>query len=585
MLPFPASDVVRVLVLGPLLLVLPGYVALLAVLPRAGHLARAVVGFVLTLSVLGLATWGLHAWAGVRYDARLVWGVWAAWCALALAAAWLARRAWAPLPRPRLAWAHAGLAAALALQAAWIAWPHGAGGWLPLHVDEWWPLAASQAIAAQGTTAFVDPQLGILPIVQNPEVGFHLVAVDLQMLTGASWVGLFVLAPFVVGAFLVAASFACAQREAYGVEAALVVALLPTSVRVLGPQLFVPLATGLLFIPAGFLLFTSGAPRRALPVLVLLVVELVFVHPQSALALGILVGTYALLTAKRGWARALVLLVIALLPTLLVYTVYRERAPSGDDLLDATSSLPVPEFLGLFGVVAALLFLGGAMATFLRPSAERLAWVATSFAHLVLIALFLVVHVGQQNLYDRAWMHGMLTMSMTAAFGLHALRSSWPSRRRVAQAAALALVVALVATAGLGQAARQKEYYRVVSDEDLATFAWVRDHVPANGTRTLLDPWQGTAYAALTGHVVFAAKPFSIGQPLYNQSALSNKSSPYYGQNNANLALQLLAKNATDEKTLQKLGINVVVTPSSVKNANFTEAHPHVWVRNNVTLT
>ncbi|HWG92316.1 MAG TPA: hypothetical protein VNZ52_15815 [Candidatus Thermoplasmatota archaeon] len=572
MLPFTLGDLLLALVAGPLLLVLPGYLILLPLTPGWGHLPRAAVGAAVTVSALALGAWGLSA-LGVPYVSSTVWGLWAAMVALGILLAGLTRRTWLPLAPLQVTREHLLLGAIVLLSWGLLYMPR----WdyaLPLHVDEWWPLAAGTAMERQGTVDIVDPRLGLWTFAQNPEVGFHLFVTNLRYLTGADWLALFNVGPLLLSAFTLVAVWACGRREGYGLEAALVVAFLPTSVRVLGPQFFVPLALGLFFIPAAFLLFTSTRPLRTLPVLLLLLVFVFFAHPQSAAAASILIGTYALLTVRVSLLRSLALVALAAVPVVMGFTLLT-RHTDPERLLEASSRLPVPEFLGLFGIPMAVLFLLGVYLTFLQPSPERLAWVTTSFAHLAIIALFVVVEVGQSNLFDRAWMHGMLTMSLSAAYALYRGRVYLSERlaRPLVRRAAIALAIGLLAlSTATAQADRETEYYHVITEEEHADFIWIRENVPSNGSRVLLDPWKGTAFSAITGHHVYAAYPFTTGEPQFNRSDLR-------GFNNVIRAQRVLAAGAVDQAWLDRFGVTLIYTDDAIENPNFTEIQPRIWAR------
>lgn len=568
--PFPPAEVLLVLAGGPLL-ALPGALLLLRVAPGWGLLPRACVGFALTSSLLALGVWALDAWAGVPYTALTVRLLYLALLLAALAQAAPLLRARARLAY-RPTWEHALLVGVVALGGVLLLRPRWSDG-LPLHVDEWWPLAAGTAMERQATVDFVDPRLGLWTYAQNPEAGFHLFATNLRHLTGADWLAVFDAGPLLLFAFTVVAAWCCARREGYGLEAALLVALLPTGIGVLGPQLFVPLSLGLLFIPATFLLFTAAPPRRALPLVAAMLLFVFFAHPQSAVALGVLMGTYGALVLRRAPWRSAALIALALAPLLLAALLLGRHVDLDRTLGEASSNVPVPDLVALFGVLPGLLFVAGAFLTFLRPTPERAAWLAASVVHLVLIAAFLVLHLGEPHLYNRAWMHGMLTMSLTAAYALHRLRASAPGWRRWAgPASAAALALALVATTATAQAAREREYYHVLTPEEHADLVWIRDHVPSEGSRALVPPWQGTAFSAVTGHLVYAAHPYGTGEPVYDRSDLR-------GYNNVILAERVLEKGAADEAFLDRFNITLVYTHGEVRAAHFTEVHPDVWVR------
>lgn len=557
----PLDELLRVLVGVPLLLVLPGYLLLLPIAPRWGHFARGAVGAATTMALLAMGVWGAHAWGGFAVGPALVWGVYGALVVVAGALALATRRSWGPLERPRFERKHAYLAVVLALAAAFLYRPRLDYD-LPLHVDEWWHYAAAQAMVDQGRVVTDNPLFGGKPLA-NYAIAYHLTLVAMRGLAFVDWVSLFHVVPLVVGLLTIVAAFVAGDREGYGVEAALLVALIPTSLRVLGPQFAVPLALGLFLIPTSFLLFTSPHPRRALPLLGVLIAYLYFAHPQSAAAAGILIGVYGVLTARRGPLRSIALFALAAMPFVLAL-VFTEEIVERSDVFEARSTLPVPEFLRLFGYGSALLFLVGAFWTAMQPSAERLAWVATSFAHLLLVVLFLLFGIGQANLYDRAWMHGIFTMSMTGGYALHRIRLALDARLSplaLRRAASVALALLVVVPAVTAQGARDAGYYHVLDESDRAAALWLRENVDPEGHRVLLEPWKASAFATVSGFHVYAAFPHGTGGKSYAQ------------------AEKWLATNATDEKGLRAANVTIVYTARPVDNANFTLVQPRLWMR------
>lgn len=568
---FPVGDPFRVVILGTVLLVIPGYLALLALAPRMGHAARAAVGAGLTAAALGLGVWGArHALARPLLGSD-IWLLYGAFLAAAALAALLTRREWSPLSRLVPTRRMGALAAILAFAAVTLYGPR-LDYFLPLHVDEWHHLTVTTAMSREAAGDFPLGTRDIWSFAGNPAISFHAWLFAMGTLTGATLLGLFHALPLVVGVLLVLAAYAAGEREGYGLEAALVVSLLPTSLRLLGPQYVVPLATGLFLIPCAFLLFTADTRWRTLPGVALLMAFVFFAHPQSAAAAGFLIGTYAVLTARRSWANALALLAVASVPFWLG-PLLLPRIVNLEGLTEASSRLPIPEFVFLFGPVLLAFFVAGAFLTFLRSTPERLAWIATTALHLAVVLAFILFGIGQANLYDRAWMHAGLTAAFTAAYALHRARVRLSALPRVpAPVVALGLAALLLLPSVAAQREREEEYYHVIDAAELEELLWIRDHVemPPN-TTALVDPWQGPAFFSITGIPVTASFPHHFYPPR-NQTASTIA------------ATRVLSGGFADDRFLDRFGVALIWTDLPVRSANFTEKHPDVWVRENVTV-
>jgi hypothetical protein len=122
----------------------------------------------------------------------------------------------------------------------------------------------------------------------------------------------------------------------------------------------------------------------------------------------------------------------------------------------------------------------------------------------------------------------------------------------------------LVATAAPAQAERDRDYYHVITPEEAADFAWIRDNVPDNGThRALVEPWEGTAFHLLTGMKVYATYPVAIGRGLGSSTA----------------AQRVLNQGVSDERFLSRANITLVYAHGGVASPNFTRLHGDAWIR------
>ncbi len=122
----------------------------------------------------------------------------------------------------------------------------------PVHADEWVHLAYAKATLTEGRIISTDPFFGQSiwePLNPYLEAGFHLFLSLLRQIGNLSWITIFRYFPSIIFAMTVLSVYILARREKFGLEAALLTCLIPTTVGILGPALLVPVAMGLLFIP------------------------------------------------------------------------------------------------------------------------------------------------------------------------------------------------------------------------------------------------------------------------------------------------------------------------------------------------
>ncbi len=121
----------------------------------------------------------------------------------------------------------------------------------PVHIDEWVHLAFSKALLRAHDTTFIDPFLGQVTITlsSNLERGFQLFWGVFHQISGLSWLTIIRFFPGIVFMMTVLSTYVLARRQGFGWEAALFTCLIPTTVGIMGPAFFIPVAMGLLFVP------------------------------------------------------------------------------------------------------------------------------------------------------------------------------------------------------------------------------------------------------------------------------------------------------------------------------------------------
>jgi len=117
----------------------------------------------------------------------------------------------------------------------------------------------------------------------------------------ATWVG----ALLFVFIITILSTYVLANRQGFGWEAAFFVALIPTTVGILGSAFIVPLAMGLIFIPLALFVAFNFRTVWAYVVLFILTCFLVAIHAPSAICLIIILIPYVILNIKGDFKHSL----------------------------------------------------------------------------------------------------------------------------------------------------------------------------------------------------------------------------------------------------------------------------------------
>lgn len=354
------------------------------------------------------------------------------------------------------------------------------------------------------------------------ERGFHVALVTFQQLTGMPWLEVFRFLPALWMGATATLLWAALRPWPGALLAAGLLALVPTSARLLGPGFLVPIGFGLAWMVAVLLLLPEATRRgRTAGLLLLVVVWAFFIHLIAGFA-ALLVVLCALPFAhgtRKGMAQ---LAAAAFLPMLALYHAFES------DIGVETARL---EFLPLdftvfdhVGVPFLALWVAGCALAVLRPpTRQRLPILAATLASLVALS-FIIVNVALElrlyALYDRWHQPWAVLACVPVAFalwraaeagarGLGWLAARLPARLlqragarssgHPAFAVGLA-VLAFVAASDAGIARHIDEpYYHVLNDADWEAFTWAAANVNSSYEVFLAHPWKAPVLSALTG--------------------------------------------------------------------------------------
>ncbi len=381
----------------------------------------------------------------------------------------------------------------------------------PVHGDEWNHLAFARSLVEKGNLDFVDPFTGEVALtlgsVDLMEAGYYVLWSAYQQVTGAPWVPLFVYMPVLIFILTILAVYVLAKRFGFGLEAAFLTCLLPTSVGILGPAFMVPLATGLLFIPLA--LFVAFHLRGISCYLLILVFTsfLVFMHAPTAIGVAIILVPYIILNIKDRIGHSIGLAVALMVPFLVPFPwIAALITPTAKSLLLSQGLTPwvdLPPLLERFGVLPFIFSFLGIIYLGSKGGKNSFGLILGLLLLVLVLAVYYQFHLGLAVIYERGLVYMQLLLSIVGGAGIVMLQKIPFKPRKLPGAVApgaltaLAAVVILVVT--VVPVRVRYDYYHMIDNNDYRAFAWVDRTVDDAYQLALLDPWKASAFTAITG--------------------------------------------------------------------------------------
>jgi hypothetical protein len=449
----------------------------------------------------------------------------------------------------------------------------------PVHFDEWVWMAFTKALTAAHSTTFREPFSGAytLTFSSNLEAGFQLFLSFIQQITAISWTTLFRYFPAVISVFTVLSVYVLGKRQGFGWEAALLTALIPTSVGILGPAFLVPVSLGLLFIPLSLFVAFHFKTWPAYLILFLFTTFLLAMHAPSAICLVILLVPYVLLNLKGNFKHSAGIFLALILPFLIVFPwIFDLLLPTAKSLLQPSpqafqylnSVVTLPQIITRYGYLPGALCLVGVFSLYLKGGKEKLGLALALLALLVMLAAFFTFHYGVAIVYVRGLLFALLMIGIVAGAGLMAVKDLKLNARTAGFSVPRPLrhlgypvcLVVIVVTLVIAIPARQNTaYYQMIDQKDYQAFNWIQANIPAGYAKAILDPWKATAFTALTGKNVYTR----IGEIV---------------QTADQTASAFLDNGCSDTSFLKDNGISLVYTRQSVANPDLVEVRQGVYL-------
>ncbi len=447
----------------------------------------------------------------------------------------------------------------------------------PLHIDEWWHLGDSVSLAETGHVPFPNFFEAGTHVWPDRELGFHLLLSQIKISTGASWLVLPLILPSLILAILVVQLYALGRREGWGLWAAFIVALIPTTTRFLGPAFLVPVAVGLVFIPATmFVLRNLMNDWKGLVILLVMFTSLMLIHPPSLVALSAIVAVHSLVRAipvggrQDSRARRTALAMALLGSTYIIMWVWapdlvRLIVEEGLDPNAHISLPPISNALSQFGYIPfALAALGTAVIAY-RGNRDDWALVLSVMLLLGFQTIYPILYLGPDIVYERGWLYIYVLTAMLAGISMRHVWQ-WTSTAFSGRMWALGASRALAILVLIGMVSQsiyshlREPYYQVIDDSTYEEFLWIRDNVPSEYDVALVDTGLAWAFATVTEKAVYAAEV----APNFHEKGRA--------------AMEFLAEGAEDTEWLRENGIRIVYTSEDVNNEDLSR------IRNNTYL-
>jgi hypothetical protein len=578
------------LIIGLIILTIPGYLWSYLFSTQLTYLERFLFGLLCGLAFFTIGTFVLNAVFNITITQTIVWILYALYL-IPVVIFYLLSICQYHFPKLQLTWFKNKTAliliAIVSFSFIMMFLPHLSNNYyLPFHVDEWIHWSYTQAIIEQGTTTFINPYTGSGTIT-SPEIGFHLASACLHWISTSSLAVIFLFMPALIGVFISLTAFVIGQRSPrhFGLEAAFLVAFIPTTVRFLGPSFYAPITLSLLLLL--FLIWLAQLKKTQSIILIQFFIFCIFlIHPVTALAgIGILLVYTLFLIIEKDYRSALLIGVLTILPIILV-VLFSNRwntiinwfltSASGQQyLIDYNLPKILVSFTDLGLLTWGLLIIGVYFA-FTKGKVLLQTLSVSAIAFIIVIGLYDKFGYGFPSIYERLFLILFLLVVLIAGFGLAELRRALTDlmqkerfnqmKKRIPHLDILVPVILGIMILAIAVPAHlTTPYYTMITEQEYETFTWIHDHISdyrdANHsyTRAAVDP--------------YIASPFSAVTRLY---ILSSSMNPIYGYDLHEKMEKFLNNKCMNTSFLDTYRLSVVY--GDVANTNLTKIHDQVYL-------
>lgn len=437
---------------------------------------------------------------------------------------------------------------------------------LPIHMDEWNHLTYAQALMDSGSINVTEPYYGQWTEI-SPETGYHVFIAIIQTITGIQLFAMPLFLPGIIFIITVLAVYCFARRMGFGLESAFLTCLIPTSIGLLGPDFMVPAALGLLFITLSLLVAFYYKGYGSYIILFIFLSFLFFAHSPTAICLIIVLLPHMMINLKKDPKQSIGIAVSIFAPALISLPILLPL------IMDTAAQLHIeqafPKYVGFpvllhdYGYIPLALSLVGVLFLLMKRGSKGVAVVTGLFALLIMLIIFIRFHYGIDLLYLRGLLYMLLLLSIIGGAGLLWIRNIFV--RKVQAGTVLTGLIIIVILAISMPVRWDIPYYHMIDYKDFRAFTWIRENIPENNNKALIDPWKATAFTATAGKTVYH-RIFKY------QNFIDN------------IAYEILENYCIDMNFFTDNIISIIYSEIACKNNNFIHLYNNLYILNNNTI-
>jgi hypothetical protein len=328
---------------------------------------------------------------------------------------------------------------------------------------------------------------------------------------------------------------------------------------------------GLLFIPLSLFVALNLRGWQSYVILFIFTCFLALMHAATAVCLVTILLPYILLNLRKDLKHALGLTAALVIPFLAPFPWIFKMVLARVGGLFSYQFLPLhvdfPRDFQLYGYLPVIFFVIGTFWLIRSGSRKGYALAFGSLAILAVVVVFVKLHLGLELIYLRGFTILLLIMRIVAGCGLWWLRrAKLPDKLRLKPVfitrhlgSALCLIfIALILLIAI-PTHQNIPYYHMIDAKDYDAFVWITENVDESYDKAILDPWEATAFTAVTGRKV------------YTKILMAPEEKDIK-------ARQFLEQGCTDTKFLRQNGISIVYTRGKCNNPDLVEVRKYIYL-------
>lgn len=421
---------------------------------------------------------------------------------------------------------------------------------LPLHVDEWVHFQYANHLSSESPLYFNQEYSSL-------EAGFHYLLATLNNI-GIPYLFMFAffasltIALICLGVFILARQFFSEKTALFAV---LFIALLQSTVAILGPMFFVPMAIGMFFITITLFLIKIKNPLWAL-----VLASVLTIHPPTAMALLLLINIEFIILAikkQQNYLKNLSFQIISgvlALPLYLdIFLIKKLETINSLSFTIISSPMFIPRFLGYLAI--AIIILG------IYYAAEKKKYSIAAYVCSLLVFIFVFYHYKIEVFipYARALMYLFLIFALPFGYGCEKI-INFTKNKNFRMIITVALIVLLLILLLPNKIESTKKVYHIINEQEYNDYIWIKENTDKNAI-ILADPWKANAITPIAERSVYSR---IVQGPNSFYESRNNEINQFFQNNCTNL--NLLKEN------------NITVVYGKCEDLELEEVHPNVYL-------